>query len=400
MQFRTVPEEVGNDLSKLTVVGCCQFQNFHLHKRVVRGLTRIIALTLVVVSSGAANGDQLQDLAKKAGIRILADGESSGDSQKKTVASFPLRQMSPVNRQRAQQIIENCSQYRKLPTLQYAIDEPIYKYLLEHPDVAVSTWRVMGISRFEMWQTGPMEYEAKAVDGSEGMADILYQDPGQMVFVCDGTYHNPLLPRPLQASALIWFRAVYAPNAEGTHVVTQKADVFVRFPSAGFSAVAKMLTPVTNSMMDRNLFEVSLYSSMMSRAVRDEPEWVIQVADQMDGVLPQRRGELADVARMPRAVVQGNATDKNKVTSVDRSMIMSPQLLFFDPPKSGVEIVKDSAVRQDSSSRTAELPASKTGPSSEATNATPVSTSSGSPMVIQPASMASPARATLPANPR
>jgi hypothetical protein len=172
-----------------------------------------------------------------------------------------------------------------------------------------------------------------------------------MVFVCQGTYHNVLLPKPLEASALIWFRATYTPAADGTHMVSQKADVFVKFPSAAFSAVAKMLTPVTNGMMDRNLFEVSLYSSMMSRAVRDEPEWVIQVADQMEGVLPQRRGELIEVAQRPRKVNKGQNAPAEKVTSVDRSVIMSPQLLFFDPPKEGPV--------QDSSSplREASLPA-------------------------------------------
>jgi hypothetical protein len=232
--------------------------------------TATLLVTAAFTLADNANGDQLQELAKKAGMKILSEGESSGDSQKKTVAAVPYNQMTAVNRQRAQKIIDGCTQYRKLPTLQYTIDAPIYRYLLSHPDVAVSTWRVMGISRFEMWQTGPTGYEAKAVDGTEGVADILYQDANQMLFVCEGNYYNLLLPRPLEASALIWFRANYAPNAEGTHVVTQKADVFVKFPSAGLSTVAKMLTPVTNSMMDRNLFEVSLYSSMMSRAVRDE----------------------------------------------------------------------------------------------------------------------------------
>jgi hypothetical protein len=264
--------------------------------------------------------------------------------------------MAPASRQRAKKIMDDCSQYRRLPSLQYSIDEPMYRYLLQHPDVAVSTWRVMGISRFEMWQTGPLEYEAKAVDGSEGIADILYQDANQMVFVCEGTYHNVLLPKPLEASALIWFRASYTPAADGTHTVSQKADVFVKFPSSAFSAVAKMLTPVTNGMMDRNLFEVSLYSSMMSRAVRDEPEWVIQVADQMEGVLPQRRGELIEVAQRPRKVNIGPNVPAEKVTAVDRSVIMSPQLLFFDPPKDGP--VRD----RSTPARDASLPAGKSVP--------------------------------------
>ena len=349
MRRKTVLKEVGSTLLNHTV--SCRISVSR--QREFRGIPplrclQLMLVTLVTLLSQPSYGDQLEELATKAGIRIITKGESSSDLQKKTVASIPLHAMAPASRQRAKKIMDDCSQYRRLPSLQYSIDEPMYRYLLQHPDVAVSTWRVMGISRFEMWQTGPLEYEAKAVDGSEGIADILYQDANQMVFVCQGTYHNVLLPKPLEASALIWFRATYTPAADGTHTVSQKADVFVKFPSSAFSAVAKMLTPVTNGMMDRNLFEVSLYSSMMSRAVRDEPQWVVQVADQMEGVLPQRRGELIEVAQRPRKVNKGQNVPADKVTSVDRSVIMSPQLLFFDPPKDGPVQDSSSPLREAS----------------------------------------------------
>ena len=301
----------------------------------IRLCATVGVLVAVSLFANSSRADQLEELAKRAGLRILADGESSADFQKQTTATMPLHVLTPPNRARAQKILDNCSQYRRLPSLQYTIDEPIFRYLMQHPDVAVSTWRVMGISRFEMLQTGPQEFEAKAIDGSEGIADILYQDQNQMLFICDGSYHNVLLPRPLQAAALIWFRAVYAPNAEGTQVVTQKVDVFVRFPSVGFSTVAKILAPVTNGMMDRNLFEISLYGSMMSRAVQDEPEWIVQVARQLDGVLPQRKDELIAVARLPRRMNPRGTARQVSIDSVDRSIIMSPQLLFFDPPKEG-----------------------------------------------------------------
>lgn len=304
--------------------------------RGLTSITRVLALGVVAsvfsTSATSCSADQLKELAEKAGIRILTDGDSSDSSENQARSAIPLNLMTQENRQRAQLIIKERSQFRRLPSLQYTIDEPIYRYLLTHPDVAVSTWRVMGISRFEMWQTGPTEYEAQCIDGSEGIADILYQDDNQMVFICEGSYHNPLLPRPMEASALIWFRSVCKPNVEGTHIVTQKADVFVRFPSSGVSAIAKVLTPVTNALMDRNLFEVSLYGSMMSRAVRDEPEWVVQVAQQLEGVLPQRKMELTEVARKPRNVNRNGKMSHATMPAADRAMIQSPQLLFLDPP--------------------------------------------------------------------
>jgi hypothetical protein len=306
---------------------------FRLGQRFVWLLAPIIWLC-----GSSVRADQLEVLAAKSGIRIVSVGESSAELQKKAASQMPLNLMTTDKRQRAQKLLQSCNQYRKLPTLQYSIDEPIYRYLLQHPDVAVSTWRVMGISRFEMLQTGPLEYEAHAIDGSEGIADILYQDAAQTIFVCEGNYHNVLLPKPIEASALIWFRAHYAPGADGTHVVSQRADVFVRFPSTSISTLAKMLTPVTNTMMDRNVLEISLYASMMSRAVRDEPEWVVQVAQQLEGVMPQRRVELTNVARQPRRMAPARATTSNASQSVDRELIHSPELLFFDPPKQGSTI--------------------------------------------------------------
>lgn len=334
MQFAEVPEQpaVGSHPT------CCALTT-HIKRDLLFSPAaksfRFAALGLCLLMPSFVKADQLEDLAKQAGIRVVSKGESSSDLQKRTAAALPMNQLSADNRKRVSTILNDCTQYRRLPTLQYSVDESMFRYLLQHPDVAVSTWRVMGISRFEMWQTGPMEFEAKAVDGSEGLADILYQDKNQMLFVCEGLYHNPVLPKPLEASALVWFRSTFTPNAEGTHVVSQRADVFVRFPSNGLSAVAKVLTPITNSLMDRNLFEISLYSSMMSRAVCDEPEWVIQVAQQMEGVLPQRKDELIAVARQPRGgEKKGNAANA-AAPATDRKIVMSPQLLFFDPPKTG-----------------------------------------------------------------
>lgn len=392
MRLRPVSVKVGHDPCRLPQD--CRISpgsRFVAPARIVKSLTTLLTAVVALFSCSFTCGDQLHEIAEKVGIRILAEGDSSADIQKRSGAAIPLRQLTAENRLRARKILEDCTQYRRLPSLQYTIDEPVYRYLLQHPDVAVSTWRVMGISRFEMWQTGPQDFEAQAIDGSEGLVDILYQDQNQMLFICDGNYHHALLPKPLEASALVWFRMAFTPNAEGTQVVIQKADVFVRFPSAGVSAVAKMLTPVTNSMMDRNLFEVSLYGSMMSRAVRDEPEWVIQVAEQMEGVLPQRKGELITVAREPRQSTSRRSVQRDTAGTVDRNIIMSPQLLFFDPPKVGTTIAGETSVLpgtpvtvSSGNTRTASPPSATPVSSSAVLSIIPAAkTSPSSPDVLQ-----------------
>jgi hypothetical protein len=293
-----------------------------LQKGLPRRLGRLLSFCLAIsLAPTAPAADQIEELARRAGMQILEKGDSSKAVEKVAAAEFPMRSLSAENRTRAEEVIKRCTQFRRLPKLQYAIDQPIYRYLLQHPDVAVSTWRVMGISSFQMFQTGPLEYEASASDGSEGISDILYRDENQIIFICEGSYRNILLPAPLEASALIWFRTDYKPHADGTHLVTQSTDVFVHFPSAGVAGVAKVLTPVTNNLMDRNLFEVSLYAAIMSRAVRDEPEWVVELSEDLEGVLPQRRTELAAIAKQARPAT----TQPRSLRYIDRSLLEPAQ---------------------------------------------------------------------------
>jgi hypothetical protein len=296
-------------------------------------MTGVMMVTFAVVACHChpARASQLQELAVRAGVHVIAAGTSTDKVEQSARNSIPLNRLTSAGRQRVAAVLDNTSQYRRLPEVRYAVDGPMYRYLVQHPDVAVSTWRALGISRFKMWQTGTLEYEAEAGDGSEGIADILYRDRNHCLFICAGKYHNPLLPKAIEAAALVWFQYSFTRDVNGVESVHQTADVFVTFPSQGISTIAKVLSPVTNALLDRNLYEVTLYACMMSRAVSDEPEWVVQLARQLDGVLPSRPGELIAIAQMQRK--RRNAVRPRRgVRRISATELQSRGIQLFEPP--------------------------------------------------------------------
>ena len=247
-------------------------------------------ITLIACPLHAAG--RLEALAQSVGVRILSEGTSDRSVSRSSAAELPLSRMSADNQQRTRQIISNTSQYRRMPELQYEVAPAVYRYLVQHPDVAVSTWRAMGISQLKMLQTGPAEYEATAADGSEGIADVLLQDNNQCLFVVSGKYSSPLLPTAIHASALVWLRYRFRERNDGSVVVQQQVETFIHFPSTAVEVIAKLAARVTNSILDRNAFEVSLYARMMSEAARKDITWIEHLADRLDGVLPRRKQEL------------------------------------------------------------------------------------------------------------
>lgn len=238
----------------------------------------------------------LEQIAQKVGVRVLAESTSDKDVLAYTRSRLPYGRMSQAARQRTNEILNDLSQYRRMPSLQYPVNPSIYQYLISNPDVAVATWRAMGISHLKMWQTDQFEYDAAASDGSNGSADVLWRDGNQCLFVVEGRYNSPLLPSTIEASALVWLQYRFVKDGDGQTMVNQQVETFIRFPSTAIDTIARLATRVTNTILDRNVFEVSLYARMMSQAAAKDPSWVAQVADRMDGVPPQRRTELADLA--------------------------------------------------------------------------------------------------------
>lgn len=262
-----------------------------------RSISAFTLCTLYALATASATAQDLATLAQKVGVRVLAEATSDRDVMAWSRQRLPYPQMSPGARDRASRILANTSQYRRMPSLQYPVDPNMYQYLINHPDVAVSTWRAMGISKLQMSQKSRFEYEARAIDGSDGIADVLWRDGNQCLFIVEGRYNSPVLPSSINASALVWLQYRFVRNSQGEVVVNQQVETFIHFHSAAIETIARLASRITNSILDRNVFEVSLYARMMSQAGQRDPQWISEVASRLDGVPASRRVELVRVSR-------------------------------------------------------------------------------------------------------
>lgn len=253
--------------------------------------------TAVAQSPDLSTPKSTTDLAQRLGVRTLSKGSSGRGEKREALAALPLSRMNRQQRARVDLVLDSVSQFRKLPAIRTEVEPEVYRFFLDHPDVAVSLWRVMKISEFQMWQTGPFNFEADAGDGSEGVADYVYRDATQCVAVCEGVYKNPVLTRPIKARAVVHVRYTFQPAGNsGKQIVTQHINAFISFPSTTVKTVAKVISPVTNMIMDRNCLEITVFLKVMSDSMQTRPQWVRGMAGQMEGVLPQRRTELAGLA--------------------------------------------------------------------------------------------------------
>lgn len=236
----------------------------------------------------------IEEIRKRA--VIVEEGTSSSAERRTAVDAVPLGSLSAESRKRVESVLDELSMFRKLPTIAVPADPQLYDYFVVNPDVAVSIWRAMQISTFEMTATGPGMYDASLEDGTEGTVELLYRTPREAVVFCDGSYKPGPLLRPVTAQAVLHLRTEFGRRRDGTLAVRHRLNMFVAFPSQTVETAAKLVSPVSNMLIDRNFRELSLFLHMMTLLSEQRPGTVDALAMKLEGVTETQRESLREVS--------------------------------------------------------------------------------------------------------
>jgi hypothetical protein len=228
-------------------------------------------------------------------VQVVERGTSSRAAREQALAALPLDKLSAEDRREAQSILSAISVFRELPTCQFEVEPEVYRFFADHPDVAVSIWRAMKISKFEMTQTGDGTYDVDGRDGTQGSVKVVYSTPQEHLMLCQGSFKSPVAKGAIRARALLHMQTSFAQNAEGKSVATHRLCFFASFPSHTIETAARIISPVSNTIIDRNFRETSLFVYMMSYAMARQPAWVERLADDLDGVQPSQRDRLLNL---------------------------------------------------------------------------------------------------------
>ncbi len=231
-----------------------------------------------------------EDLQRRA--TILEKGSSSRSERKATIARLPLQKLTPGNRQRAQNILNDIGIFRRLPTISFEVEPDVYEYFYAYPDVAVSIWRSLQISKFQMKQIEAERYVANDSEGTSGVIDVIHRGRGECLALCNGLYKSPLVAKPIRAMALLFLEVQLKNDAKGMPRAIHRVTMFVSFPSQTVETAARIVSPVSNMIVDRNFREVSLFLHMMSMAMARQPGWVDQLSRKLEDVTDVRKMQL------------------------------------------------------------------------------------------------------------
>lgn len=287
----------------------------------------------------AISSDAELDVAfQTLGVVTAKSGSSTSLVRKQAIQDLPLAELNDDGKAKVNGVLNNLAMFRRLPTLTFEADPDVYNYFLRHPDVAVATWRAMEISKFQLNEVAPDHFDADAGDGSVGHIQILRQTPTETLIHCDGAFKSPLLPRPIVARAVMRLQTTFAKDADGRLIGTHTGDVFVEFPSQAVETIAKVISPVSHSIADRNFKQITLFAHLMTQAMAKHPGWIELIGNKLDGVTPQKRLQFLEIAARSHVLARKRTAGHAAKTFAPEE-ILSPFRLADETPAATIRPV-------------------------------------------------------------
>ncbi len=256
----------------------------------------------------------------------IAEATSSNEAKNDALRSLPLTKLGERDKAKISAVLSGLTMFRRMPTQVIRCEPNLYRFMIDHPDVTVNIWDVMGISKVALIRTG--ENTFKADDGAGTQADIefLYRSPDKTVIYAVGSYHGPLFSKPVYGGCLLVLRSGYFDDPEGDRYVTSRMDAFFRLDHAGVELLAKTFQPMVSKAADYNFVETLAFLGSLSRTAERRPELLHKLAPRLTKVRE------TDRTGFERVVLQTAANAAPKMSrETDPPDVSQTSGQFIDP---------------------------------------------------------------------
>lgn len=225
-----------------------------------------------------------------------SDPASSRETQADATRRIPMQQLKQDARQLVNDVVDNPSFFRRMPSTAIQCDPEMFQHLVRHPEVLVNIWDVMGITKVQAKRTGPYTFTADDGVGTVCKCDLVYGNDQVHVYYGTGAYKGNMAPRPINGRCVCVLYNTNAQSSMGEPVIKGAMDVFLKLDNIGADLLTRTLGPLVGKTADNNFTESAKFLSQISQICEYNPAGAQMLASKLTKVQPEVREEFVRIA--------------------------------------------------------------------------------------------------------
>ena len=196
----------------------------------------------------------------------VAVGDSTREARDKALKGIPFGQLTPQATAKLSDVIQGSSYFRRMPAQSIQCEPEVLISLARNPEVLVSIWDTMGITRVSLDRTAQYQHAGNDGAGTTCKLDLIYGNDSTHVYFVDGDYDGPMWPKKLTGRSVIALHQTPAHEINGKRHITVWMDVFLKVDNIGADLVVRTLSPLVNKSADSNFVESVAFVEQISQA--------------------------------------------------------------------------------------------------------------------------------------
>ena len=208
----------------------------------------------------------------------------------------PLSSLQEPLRSKVRQIVAHPTIFRRMPIEVVPCDPDLYVFLVRYPEIVVSMWQLMGVTKVTLHRKGPYAYDARDGAGTVSQVELVYGTREKHLFLAEGYYDGPLLPRRVTGRCAVLLTSAYSLDQNKSDYISNRLDVFLQVDNVGAELVAKTLHPLLGRTVDSNFSETIRFVSQVSHVAESNGPGVQRLVTRLTDVDPSVRERFAQIA--------------------------------------------------------------------------------------------------------
>ena len=188
----------------------------------------------------------------------------------------PFDRLSVAQQERLKEVMDGAAFHRTVLGLTFRSHEPVFLYLVDHPDVAAAAARALGVAKYRIEQRPDGTYWGDDARGAKGTVEVVYADPRKRVLHAQGTYDTKWLPTIYGRIVLI-LEFEHGNGPDGQTRVTNDLTGYLRVDNAFVGTLARLVGPIVGVAVDRKVARTFGVAGKVSERAYDDPAGFLQV---------------------------------------------------------------------------------------------------------------------------
>jgi len=222
--------------------------------------------------------------------------DTSRAARDSAIQSIPLDKLTTDGRAKVSWVLANTSVFRRLPVRIVQCDPDLYLFLVQHPDVVVGIWEVLGVSCLSLQQAGPDSYQVADEIGTTGVIQFLYRSQEMNVVYVDGTYKGTVFNQQIRGRGVIILKSGYVREGDGRYYITSRLDAFMNVEPGGVEFLTKTFQPIVGKIADNNFTQTAGFVGSLSRTAEVNNPGMQRLAKKLSKVQPEVRQRFAQLS--------------------------------------------------------------------------------------------------------